>query len=50
MVGDRELEEMTRNTFMPKNGARVLDRRADVEVLRPRIIGRDEIEAGGSLS
>ena len=34
MIGDRELQEMPGNSFVPENRPRIFDRRANVEVLR----------------
>ena len=45
MVRDRELHEVAGNAFMSKDRSRVLDRRADIEILRLRVVARDEIEA-----
>src|SRR5258708_771870 len=45
VIRDRELEEVTGDPLVAKDGARVLDRGADVEVAALRIIRGDEIEA-----
>ncbi len=45
MIGDRELQEVTRNAFMTQDRARVFDRRADVEVLAGRVVRRNEVKA-----
>ena len=34
MVGDRDLQEVAGDSFVPEDGARVFDRRTDVEVAR----------------
>ncbi len=49
MVRDRELEEMSGNSLVPENWPRIFDRRPDVEVLRVRVVCRDEIESGRIL-
>src|SRR5437879_1138991 len=49
VVRDRELQEMSRNTFMSEDGPRVLDRGANIKVLRLRIVRRDEIKTGRVL-
>ena len=46
MVRDRELEEMPGNPFVPQNRPRIFNRGPDVKVLRIRVVGWDEIEAG----
>src|SRR5438876_7140535 len=49
VVRDRELQEMSWNTFMAEDGPRVLDRGANIKVLRLRIVRRDEIKTGRIL-
>src|SRR5262245_53966613 len=49
MVGDRELEEVSGNSFVPEDGAGILDGGAEVEVPALRVVGGDEIEARGVL-
>src|ERR1043165_4327036 len=44
MVRDRELHEVAGNAFVAENRSRILDRRADVKVLRLRVVGRNEKE------
>src|ERR1051326_2100894 len=44
MVRDRELHEVAGNAFVAENRSRVFDRRADVKVLRLRVVGRNEKE------
>src|SRR5438045_9740044 len=46
MVRDRELHEVAGNSFMTKHRSRIFNRRANVKVLRLRIVGRNEIETG----
>ena len=47
MIGDRELQEVSRDSFVPEDRPRIFDRGANVEILRLRIVSRDEIEAAG---
>ena len=49
MIRDRELEKMSGNAFVSENRTRIFDCRANVKILRFRIVGRDEIEAGRIL-
>src|SRR5437588_12760937 len=44
MVRDRELHEVARNSFMTQNRPRIFDRRADVKILRLRIVSWNEKE------
>ena len=44
MVRDRELQEVAGNSFVTEDRPRVFDRRANVEILRLRIVSRNEIE------
>src|SRR5438034_2270686 len=46
MIGDRELKEMSRDSFVSEDWPRVFDRRADVEVSTLWVVRRDEVKAG----
>ena len=45
MVGDRDLQKVSGNPFVPEDRPRVFDGRADVEVLALRVVRGDEVEA-----
>src|SRR5438876_12255048 len=45
MVGDRQLQEVSGNSFVTENRAWVFNRGANVKVFALRIVGGDEIEA-----
>src|SRR5262249_29485741 len=49
MVRDRQLHEVPGNSFVAQNRPRVLDRRADVKILRLRIVSWDEEETARVL-
>src|SRR5207253_96202 len=49
MIGDRKLHEMTGDSFVTQNWPRIFDRRANVKILRLRIVSRNEIETGRIL-
>src|SRR5712664_4064650 len=45
MIGDRDLQKMSGDPFVPEDGARIFDGRADVEVAALRVVRGDEEEA-----
>src|SRR5205823_3153334 len=45
MIRDRDLEEVSRDSFMSENRSRIFDRRADIKIAAVRVVGRDEVEA-----
>ncbi len=47
VVGDGELQEVTRNPLVPEDGPRVFDGGANVEVGAARIVRGNEIETAG---
>src|ERR1700745_410728 len=49
MIGDRELKKMSGNTFVPKNRSWIFNRRANIKILRFRIVGGNEKESGWVL-
>ena len=46
VVRDGKLQEMSRDSFVSENWPWIFDRRANVKVLRLRIVSRNEIETG----
>src|SRR5439155_25885842 len=46
MIRDRELEKMSRNSFVSEDRPRVFNRRANIKILRLRIVSWDEKESG----
>ena len=44
MIRDRQLHEVTRNSFVTQDRPRIFDRRANVKILRLRIVSWDEKE------
>src|ERR1041385_1170805 len=44
MICDRELEKMSGNTFVTEDRPGVFNRRANVKILRVRVVSRDEKE------
>src|SRR5712691_8174446 len=48
-VRDRELQKMSRNTFMSEDRPRVLNRGTNIKVFRLWIVSRDEIKTGWVL-
>src|SRR5260370_31022172 len=49
MIGDRELQKMSGNTFVTEDWSRLFDRGSDVKVFRLRIVSGNEIETGRIL-
>src|SRR5215469_9951814 len=49
VIRNRYLQEMSGNALMAQDGARIFDRRANVEVVALRVIGWDEIETARIL-
>src|SRR5438128_456869 len=45
MIRDRELQEVSGNSFVAQNRPRIFDGCADVEILALRIVGWNEIES-----
>src|SRR5437762_14296844 len=46
MIGNRQLQEVPWNAFMSEDRSRIFDRRANIKILRLRVVSRDEIETG----
>src|SRR5206468_10687109 len=46
MIRDRELEKMSRNSFVSEDRPRVFNRRANIKILRLQIVSWDEKESG----
>src|SRR5688572_8560921 len=44
LVGDRELQKVTWDSFMAQDRPRIFDGSANVEIFRFRVVGRDEIK------
>ena len=47
MLRDGKLEKMSWNAFVSEDRPRIFNCRANIEVLRLRIVGRNEKETGG---
>src|SRR5438876_9272616 len=47
MICDRELKEMSGNTFVTKGRPRIFNRGANVKIFRFRFVSWNEIETGG---
>src|SRR5437667_97580 len=47
MVGNRELQEVTRDSLVSQDRPGILDGGADIEVGAPGFIGRNEVETAG---
>src|ERR1700759_3193305 len=49
MIRDRDLHEVSGDSFVSEDWPRIFNRGADVEIFRLRIVGRNEIEAARIL-